>query len=541
MKLLSLKRRAMLFALALAPLFAVSASASEMVKFIDVNAERQGLLGFATTLGDGVAFAGAPAGVSKPGLGYLFDTASGNRIKLVEPSVQSNDSLFAFSSQIDGEKLIIGDPGNPFASSPSSGAAYVFDSATGNELLRFQPSDSYGGDEFGFGVNLHDDLGIIGAPNLGVGVGAAYLFDLNTGNELHKLMPNDPLAGSEFGADVAVSNDYALVGAPANFDTLGFFPGATYVFDPANGSQLHKLRPNDSFGGDEFGFDMAVSGNLAVIGAPNGGSDIGSAYVFDLSTGTQLFKLQPDDNVAGNDFGASVDIQGDLIAVGASGLNKFNGAVYLFDATTGQQLDKIVGSDSQLGDAFGLSLSLWEDQLLVGSPRDDDSDLNAGAAYLFELEMDNPSILGDFNGNDILDANDIDLMTQALLSGSNDSKFDLNNSGTVTAADRAFWINELFGTYFGDANLDGELNSSDLIQILASGSYEDAIEDNSTWATGDFDGDFDFTSGDLIAALATGAYEQGPRTATAAVPEPTSVLSLWISVAGLGLIRRFRG
>jgi hypothetical protein len=66
-------------------------------------------------------------------------------------------------------------------------------------------------------------------------------------------------------------------------------------------------------------------------------------------------------------------------------------------------------------------------------------------------------------------------------------------------------------TTYGDANLDGLFNSSDLVQILAAGEYVDEIFGNSGWADGDFGGDGEFDTDDLVLALQTGAYEAGPR------------------------------
>lgn len=59
----------------------------------------------------------------------------------------------------------------------------------------------------------------------------------------------------------------------------------------------------------------------------------------------------------------------------------------------------------------------------------------------------------------------------------------------------------------GDANLDGNFDSADLIQIFQSGQYEDEVVENSTWETGDFDGDLEFTTSDLILAFQEGIYK----------------------------------
>ena len=87
-------------------------------------------------------------------------------------------------------------------------------------------------------------------------------------------------------------------------------------------------------------------------------------------------------------------------------------------------------------------------------------------------------------------------------------------------ADREFWVEQLKKTYFGDANLNGEFNSSDMVAVFAAGQYEDALSGNSSWATGDWDGNGEFQSGDMVVAFQAGGYEKGLRDGEVAVPEP---------------------
>ena len=519
-------------------LTAAAGRGAETRKFTVPDATRQGNLGFAASISGDVGFAGAPASTRAEGKGYLFDVTTGERIHTLVPSVSRSDDLFGFNAKLSGTRLLVGDPGNPFATSRVPGAAYVFDVNTGVELMRLVADDSHAGDEFGFGINLQDDLAIIGAPSYETGTGAAYLFDLQTGDQINKLVPTDPLYGSDFGADVAVSNDYALVGAPGNYDILGLVPGSVYVFDVSSGQQMRKLEPADGLGGDEFGFDVAIDGNLAVVGAPNGGADVGAAYVFDVITGQQLAKLVPEDSQAGNNFGGAVDIEGTTALIGASGLSNRGilGAAYLFDATSGMQLAKLSPTDIEQRDAFGESVSIDGNRAFIGSPADDDTDLNAGAAYLFELNL---GLAGDFNQNGQIDVGDIDLLTMAVHDGNHPAEYDLNQDTLVNQADRIFWVQQIANTFFGDADFNLKFNSSDLVVVLQAGQYEDNISANSTWATGDWDGNLEFQSGDLVAALQTGAYEKGPRVgAQAVVPEPAALVLGLLGWAALLLSRR---
>lgn len=141
---------------------------------------------------------------------------------------------------------------------------------------------------------------------------------------------------------------------------------------------------------------------------------------------------------------------------------------------------------------------------------------------------------GDFNGNDELDAEDIDMLSSAIRDGIMDAKFDLDSDGTVAAADRTVWVEQLRNTFFGDSNLDGEFSSADFVTVFSAGQYEDGIPGNSTWATGDWNGDADFGSSDFVTAFAAGGYEKGPRAA-AAVPEPAGA-SAWLALALVGVI-----
>jgi hypothetical protein len=131
--------------------------------------------------------------------------------------------------------------------------------------------------------------------------------------------------------------------------------------------------------------------------------------------------------------------------------------------------------------------------------------------------------VGDFNHDEAIDARDIDQLTAEVIAGTNGSRFDLSGDGLVNQTDRDIWVNEVKGTYFGDANLDGEFNSADFVAVFQAREYEDDVAGNSTWATGDWNGDGDFDSGDFVKAFQSEGYEKGPRNAIA-VPEPSAVM-----------------
>jgi len=88
---------------------------------------------------------------------------------------------------------------------------------------------------------------------------------------------------------------------------------------------------------------------------------------------------------------------------------------------------------------------------------------------------------------------------------------DLNLDGSVTEIDRDLLVEVEFNTYYGDANLDGQFDSSDFVTMFVAGQYEDGILENSNWSTGDFNGDKEFNSSDFVLAFQGGGYERGFR------------------------------
>ncbi len=141
---------------------------------------------------------------------------------------------------------------------------------------------------------------------------------------------------------------------------------------------------------------------------------------------------------------------------------------------------------------------------------------------------------GDFDGDGLLTSADIDDLTRQA-AGGNLPAYDLNYDSFVNSGDVTLWIKDIVNSWLGDANLDGEFNSSDLVTVISSGTYEADVD--AVWSTGDFNGDGRTNSSDLVTALSDGGYEAGPRPA-AAVPEPNCFLLLGFGIACVSSCRR---
>ena len=295
-------------------------------------------------------------------------------------AVACDGSLVVVGSRFDGDNGL------------NSGSAYLY-ADTGQRLHKLLPLDGDADDEFGYSVAIAGNRVLVGAmmdeaDGTYTGAGSAYLFDTVTGNQLLKLVPDDGWGSQNFGSSVAISGDYAIVGVGGNY------VGAVYVFDLVTGAQLRKLTPSDPANLGAFGTHLAAHGSYAVIGALhayNTGNDAGAAYLFDLDTGTEIRQYLPDVALGEDDFfGCSVALTDTRILVGAYGEDRDTGAAYLFDRATGNQLAKLQAYDAREWDEFGVSVAMDGQNILIGARGDDQWATTTGSVYAFDSLDGNP-------------------------------------------------------------------------------------------------------------------------------------------------------
>ncbi|MCK4872461.1 MAG: SUMF1/EgtB/PvdO family nonheme iron enzyme [Phycisphaerales bacterium] len=404
------------------------------------------------------------------GSAYLFDTTTGQQIAKVLASDGAAWDEFGDSVAISGATAIVGayrDDDNGF----DSGSAYLFDTATGQQIAKLLPTDgaaSDGAEEdfFGHSVAISGATAIVGAhgdDDNGSKSGSAYLFDATTGQQTAKLLPSDGAVDDQFGRSVAISGTTAIVGAFCDDDN-GASSGSAYLFDTTTGQQVAKLLASDGAAYDCFGYSVAISGTTAIVGAymdDNGGNS-GSAYLFDTTTGQQFAKLLPSDGAAYDWFGHSVAISGTAAIVGAcedDDNGDYSGSAYLFDTTTGLQIAKLLANDGAEGDYFGHSVAINGTTAIVGAPLDGDNGFNSGSAYLFDTDIPTPCP-GDLDGDNDVDQNDLGILLACYTINDGgdcdgDGDTDQNDLGILLA-------------YYG-TDCDAELDD---MSLIPSGEFE---------------------------------------------------------------------
>lgn len=308
---------------------------------------------------------------------------------------------FGQSVAIHGNTAVVGAPGDGPAIYGSNGAVYVFtrNGSTWTFQQKLTASDSEGGDWFGLSVAIDGNSLVVGAPenySLPLKQGWAYVFT-RSGSiwvEQQKLAANDGASGDHFGQSVAINGDTVVVGVREDDIDGKTDQGSAYVFarNGALWTQQQKLIANDGQAGDYFGHAVALSGNIAVVGARdddiNGQSDQGSAYVFTRNgaTWTQQAKLFDNNGQVIDRFGQAVGLDGDTLVVGAYGANNHRGTVYVFtgSSATWTLQQKLTAADSQVSDHFGWSVAVRGDTIGVGAYRASiGANPGQGSAFVF--------------------------------------------------------------------------------------------------------------------------------------------------------------
>lgn len=151
------------------------------------------------------------------------------------------------------------------------------------------------------------------------------------------LTPGDATPSLRFGTSVSTSVDGAVsvVGSQGN-------PGAAYIYSGvplgAGGTrtQSRRLAPPTTTAGQNFGFDVAISGDglSIIVGAPATGGSAPAAYVYSKATGAwTLIATLAAPTSASSSFGTSVAISGDgkKVVVGAPGTGTETGTATFFN------------------------------------------------------------------------------------------------------------------------------------------------------------------------------------------------------------------
>jgi len=198
---------------------------------------------------------------------------------------------------------------------------------------------------------------------------------------------------AHFGFSVSISGDYAVVGAP-NI-------GKAYIFKRNNGTWVEQddLYDPDSAAYSYYGFSVSISGDYAIVGAPYdeysiNDNDSGSASIFVRVGSNWSFQQKLGFYDGYDNFGYSVSISGNYVIVGAPNAdfdgNSNQGSVYIYkrNGDSWSYDEERSASDGDVNDNFGHSVSIFGGNAIVGAPLDDTGgNVDQGSAYIFEYDL----------------------------------------------------------------------------------------------------------------------------------------------------------
>jgi len=237
------------------------------------------------------------------------------------------------------------------------------------------------------------------------------------GNE-KLLLALDGAENDFFGQSVSISGDTAIIGAPQDPG-----PGSAYVYvrNPVTNlwTEQQKLLASDDADGDHFGYSVSISGDTVIVGAygnDDGGTNRGSAYIFVRNEGTwtEQQKLLNSNGQVNDLFGLSVSISGDTVVVSAEGEDDGGsqaGAAFIYvrNGTTWTEQQKLLPSDKKTNTYFGRPVAISGDTVVIGKFLDNTIAYQAGSAYVF---VRNP-ITGVWTEQQKLVASDADALTSS--------------------------------------------------------------------------------------------------------------------------------
>ncbi|MHC4102725.1 MAG: FG-GAP repeat protein [Planctomycetota bacterium] len=336
--------------------------------------------------------------------GVWADEVACEQEKLTSSDWDPGDD-FSKAVSIHGDVVIVGayrdeDYGD------DSGSAYIYRQVgpAWVEEAKLLAPDGATYDFFGFAVDIHGDVAIVGAhgnDDRGLDSGSAYVFrwDGTAWNLEAKLLASDGAPLHTFGFAVDIEADTAFVGAIGH-DENGDSSGAVYAFrfDGDGWIEEDRLLASDGQEGHHFGYSISLRDNVAVIGSPHHAHDVydvrtGAAYFFHRIDGSWWpgAEVLASDGQHGDRFGWDVSLRENVLLVGAPLVRENvypEGAayVYRFDPMLGNQEVKLSASDGAFFDDFGFSVSLGDDLALVGAYGSDQVGPNAGVVYPYTYD-----------------------------------------------------------------------------------------------------------------------------------------------------------
>lgn len=315
-----------------------------------------------------------------------------------EPAVWSPTGVadkdhFGTAVAIDGQRMAVGATG---VDKPKDGAGAVYlyerSGTEWQQAAALQLGNDIGVQtQLGAAVALEGDWLAAGAPGVYAGEGAVFLYgrDGNEWQQEHRFLPPGSQDFTGLGSNLDMDNGRLIAGVPG-FDGDAKDSGMVLLYELTDGDEWvasGQLQPDAPGEGERFGSDVALHGNLALVGAHG----VSAAYLFEQRDDqwVQVARFSEAVGELRGNFGDSVALAGNTLLIGApfadTEKGERQGAAFLYTREGDDwALQATLHSDNpNRGDQFGRGVALRDGMALVTSPRDDADERDAGAVLVF--------------------------------------------------------------------------------------------------------------------------------------------------------------
>jgi hypothetical protein len=222
---------------------------------------------------------------------------------------------------------------HPYASLLALAAICSSPSACTTEEQVLQQSRLGDFSRFGRSIEISGNRAVVGAYQEDGGKGAVYVFTRSGDTwslDARIVSPNPD--DEQFGDDVAISGNTIAIGAPLDDQPGAFRSGSVYVYTRSGSAwalqaMLSSPLPHQAW--EAFGVEIALDGNLLAVGAVDrdqgAATDAGAVFVYERSGSAWplLQQLAAPSPVSQDKYGNAIDIVGQTLTVAA--LRRENG------------------------------------------------------------------------------------------------------------------------------------------------------------------------------------------------------------------------
>jgi len=339
--------------------------------------------------GEDVVFAGEGSNLVSAGSVYVYSRSdNGSWVEtgiLKAPGSSDEANGFGRALSADGNTLVVG--------APSENAAYVFEKGDSGNWTNVARLTGFG-IGLGSAVAVRGDQIIVASAGDGTEEGPAmnhvwtrqvdgqWTMTGHLGSEAITMQQN-------VAQEVAIDGNLALVGAPMANDRAG----VVIVFqkgEDGSWSEIQALTMPVVGANQMFGSSMFLHNGRAVIGAPGYENRIGGVAVYHFDEETNAFdftlRLSPATASGNERFGSSQIHDPDhTLWIGAPGANNQEGAAYMFKPADMMKAFSAKGAidvqELQIRSSFGNAMAAGADFVVVGASGYDNGE---GAAIVYE-------------------------------------------------------------------------------------------------------------------------------------------------------------